>query len=351
MTVTIRDVARQAGTSTATVSHVLNDTGRITRETRQRVLEAVKHLKYHPNLHARNLAAGRSRIWGMVVSDIENPFFPELIRAFEKRARQRGYEVIVSDTNYDPRLMKRAAVRMLEQKVGGVAIMTSEMSPRLIEEIVGRHIAVSLFDRGLTGPYMCDIKMDYGSGIRQAIEHLYGLGHRQIAFVAGRSSLKNVKARQVAYTQLMQAHGLEAGPVLAGNQRFEGGFAAGKLLVGLSPRPTAVIAMNDLTAVGVIKALHQHGLGVPGDVSVVGFDNTQLARQFIPRLTTLDMHTEVLGRLAADSLYELTSAPERGGKEYTMAVELVVGESTGPAPRLTSLADLKDMTPAPQPLP
>lgn len=332
MTVTIRDVARQAGTSTATVSHVLNDRGRITPETRRRVLQAVKQLKYHPNLHARNLAAGRSRTLGMVVSDIENPFFPEVIRAFEKRARQRGYEVIISDTHYEPRLTKRAAERMLEHQVGGVAIMTSEMSPRLIEDIVARHIGVSLFDRGFAGPYMCDIKIDYLSGIRQAIDHLYGLGHRRIAFVAGRSSLKNVKARQTAYLDCMQARGLEPGPVLPGNQRFDGGFAAGMALSLHAPRPTAVIAMNDLTAIGVIRALHQCGISVPGDVSVVGFDNTALARQFIPSLTTLDMHASVLGRLAADSLHELASAPEREGKEYLMAVDLVIGESTGPAP-------------------
>jgi DNA-binding LacI/PurR family transcriptional regulator len=182
MNVTIRDVAREAGTSTATVSHVLNSTGRITAKTRSHVLVVMKRLRYYPNLHARNLALGSSRTLGMIVSDIENPFFPAVIRAFEIRARHRGYEVIVSNTNYEPSLMKRAAERMLEQKVRGVAIMTSEMSANLVEELLGRKIAVTFFDAGVAQKYVSTVKMDYLSGVRQAVEHLHHFGHCRIAF-------------------------------------------------------------------------------------------------------------------------------------------------------------------------
>jgi DNA-binding LacI/PurR family transcriptional regulator len=330
MNVTIRDVARQAGTSTATVSHVLNKTGRITEETRQRVWAAVKRLKYHPNLHARNLALRSSRTFGMIVSDIENPFFPAVIRAFEIRARHRGYEVIVSNTNYEASLTRRAAERMLEQKVRGVAIMTSEMTPSLIEELLARKIAVTLFDAGLAQKYVSTINMDYTSGVRQAVDHLYAFGHRRIAFAAGRPSLRNIRAREVAYVNHMRALGLEPGPIIPGNQRFDGGLAAGHMLAQMKPRPTAVIAMNDLTAVGLIKALHQRGLHVPEDVSVVGFDRTQLAESFIPSLTTVDMHPHLLGQTAADALHELCVSEM--GKEYCMPLHLVIGESTGPVP-------------------
>jgi DNA-binding LacI/PurR family transcriptional regulator len=167
MTVTIRDVAREASTSTATVSHVLNSTGRITAETRRRVLAVMKRLKYYPNLYARNLALGSSRTLGMIVSDIENPFFPAVIRAFVIRARHRGYEVIVSNINYEPTLMKKAVERMLERKVRGVAIMTSEMTANLVEELVGRKIAVTVFDAGVAQEYVSTVKMDYLSGVRQ----------------------------------------------------------------------------------------------------------------------------------------------------------------------------------------
>ena len=333
MSVTIRDVAREAGTSTATVSHVLNSAGRITAETRRRVLAVMKRLKYYPNLHARNLALRSSRTLGMIVSDIENPFFPALIRAFEIRARHRGYEVIVSNTNYEPSLMKRAAERMLEQKVRGVAIMTSEMSASLIEELLGRKIAVTFFDAGVAQTYVSTVKMDYLSGVRQAVEHLHHFGHCRIAFVAGRSAFRNIKAREVAYIECMRALGLEPGPIVPGNQRMDGGLAAGHAIAGMTPRPTAVIAMNDLTAVGVIKALHREGLRVPDDVSVVGFDRTLLAECFIPSLTTVDMHPDLLGRTAADALHELCASDK--GKEYFMPLQLVVGESTGPVSKET----------------
>jgi LacI family transcriptional regulator len=333
MIVTIRDVAREASTSTATVSHVLNSTGRITAGTRRRVLAVVKRLKYYPNLHARNLALRSSRTLGMIVSDVGNPFFPALIRAFEIRARHRGYEVIVSNTNYEPILMKRAAERMLEQKVRGVAIMTSEMSATLVEELLGRKIAVTFFDAGVAQKHVSTVKMDYGSGVRQAVEHLHDFGHRRIAFVAGRSAFRNIKAREVAFVECMRAHGLEPGPIVPGNQRFDGGLAAGRTLALMTPRPTAVIAMNDLTAVGVIRALHQEGLRVPDDVSVVGFDRTFLAECFIPSITTVDMHPDRLGRTAADALHELCDTEM--GKEYFMPLQLVIGESTGPVPKET----------------
>ena len=330
MTVTIRDVAREAGTSTATVSHVLNSTGRTTAETRRRVLAVTKRLKYYPNLHARNLALGSSRTLGMIVSDIENPFFPAVIRAFEIRARQRGYEVIVSNTNYEPSLMKRAAERMLEQKVRGVAIMTSEMSANLVEELIGRKIAVTFFDVGVAQEHVSTVKMDYLSGVRQAVEHLCHFGHCRIAFVAGRSAFRNIKARQVAYVDCMRALGLKPGPIVPGNQRFDGGLAAGHTIARMKPRPTAVIAMNDLTAVGVIKALHREGLRVPQDASVVGFDRTLLAECCIPSLTTVDMHPDLVGRTAADALHDLCHSEK--GKQYFMPLQLVIGESTGPVP-------------------
>jgi LacI family transcriptional regulator len=330
MAVTIADVARRAGTSTATVSHVLNAVGRTGKETRRRVLAAVKELKYYPNFHARHLARHRSRTLGIIVSDIENPFFPTVIRAFETEARKHGYDVLVSDTNYLPRLTRQAAERMMEMKVRGVAIMTSEMSPTLIEEILSQNIFVTFFDFGMVSKGTSNLKLDYLSGIREAIDHLYGFGHRRIAYVGGRSSLRNVKARQIAYVACMLHHGLDPGPIVIGNQRLDGGIAAGETLLQMTPRPTAVVAMNDLTAIGVMRAFRQHGLRVPEDVSVVGFDRTYLAEFYHPPLTTVDMQPAYLGRIAAESLFALASAAKPQGRDYEVPLHLVVGESTGP---------------------
>src|SRR5258708_8295812 len=145
MGLTIRDVAKAAGVSTATVSNVLNKTGKVGRRTHSVVLSAVKSLGYFPNVHARPPASRESRTVGIIVSDIENPFFPEVIKSFETRARQLGYDAILSDTNYDPQRTRAAAERMLAHKVRGVAVMTSEISLRLIQELAPPRIAVTIF--------------------------------------------------------------------------------------------------------------------------------------------------------------------------------------------------------------
>ena len=331
MPVTIRHVAQRADVSTATVSHVLNGTGHVRSLTRRSVLAAVKELRYYPNIHARDLASRNSKTLGMIVSDIGNPFFPEVIKAFETRARELGYEVILSDTDYEPRLMRHAAERMLKQKVRGVAIMTSEMSLKLVEEFVHGRIAVTFLDLGPVREYVSNIKIDYFSGIRRVVEHLYGLGHRRIAFAGGRSNLRSNLARRTAYLNSMRALGLEPGPILPGDLRFKGGFAAGLAILKFSPMPTAVVAINDLTAVGVIKAFHHNGVRVPEDVSVTGFDRTHLAEYVVPSLTTVDLHRDLLGRIAADALHELSSFPNPQGKEYRIPADLIAGESTGPA--------------------
>jgi len=332
MPLTIADVARRAGTSTATVSHVLNSVGRMGKETRRRVLAAVKELKYYPNFHARNLARHRSRTMGIIVSDIENPFFPAVIRAFESEAQKHGYDVIVSDTNYRPALTRQAAERMMEMKVVGVTIMTSEMSSALIDEILSQNILVTFFDYGMVGERTSNLNLDYLLGTREAIGHLYKYGHRRIAFVGGRSSLRNVKARELAYVECMRQNGLEPGPIVVGNQCIDGGIAAGEALLQMEPQPTAVVAMNDLTAIGVMRAFRQHGLRVPEDLSVVGFDHTYFSQYYQPSLTTVDMQPRYLGRLAARSLLELASAAKPRGRDYPVPLHLVVGESTGPVP-------------------
>ncbi len=329
---TILDVARAAGVSTATVSHSINSTGRITARTRQRVLAIARRLQYYPNRHAASLASRHSRTLGVVVSDIENPFFAVAIRSFEACARRWQYEVIVSETNYQLPLMRRAAERMLEQKVCGVAILTSEMNPTWLGEIVRRSIPVACFDLDFTNERAINIRVDYASGMKELVEHLYGLGHRRIGFVGGRQSFKNILSRQENYVASMTVLGLEPAPVIIGNQRPDGGYEAGLALLATSPRPTAVVAVNDLTAVGLIKAFSDHGLRVPQDISVTGFDNTYLAAYFTPRLTTVDMHPDVLGQLAATALHEASTLPEIGGREQVIKINLVVGESSGPAP-------------------
>jgi DNA-binding LacI/PurR family transcriptional regulator len=331
MGLTIRDVAKAAGVSTATVSNVLNNTGKVGRRTHRLVLLTVKRMGYFPNAHARHLASRDSRTLGIIVSDIVNPFFPEVIKSFETRARELGYDAILSDTNYDPRRTREAAERMMEHKVRGVAVMTSEISSRLIYELARRRIAVTFLDLAPVRRYVSKLKIDYISGIRQIVEYLHKNGHRRIAFIAGRPKLKSNLARLQAYEKSMLDLGLEPGPVLPGDLRFEGGLAAGLAISKLSPRPTAVMAVNDLTAVGVIKGLLKAGCRVPQDISVTGFDNTRLAEYSNPSITTVDVHRDMLGQIAADALHELSCSANPQGREYQIPAEMILRESSGPA--------------------
>jgi DNA-binding LacI/PurR family transcriptional regulator len=330
MTVTIRDVAKSVDVSTATVSNVLNKTGKVGRSTRRIVLAAVKRMGYVPNVHARHLASGDHRTLGIIISDIENPFFPEIVKGFETRARQLGYDVLVSDTNYDPRRTREAAERMMEHKVIGVAVMTSEISIKLIHQLARRKIAVTFLDLAPVKKYMSNLRIDYASGVTQLVRHLHAKGHRRIAFVAGRPGLKSNAVRLEAYESCTRDLGLEPGPVLVGDLRFEGGLAAGMSIAKLSSRPTAVMAVNDLTAVGVVKGLLKSGYRVPQDISVTGFDKTRLAEYCNPSITTVDVHREALGQMAADALHELSTSDSPHGREYHVSAELVLGDSSGP---------------------
>lgn len=332
MGLTIDDVAKAAGVSTATVSNVLNKRGKVGHQTRVQVLTTVRRLGYLPNIHARRLASGTTRIFGIVVSDIENPFFPEVIKGFLDRSHELGYEAILSDTTYDPRRTQKAALRMMAHNVSGVAVMTSEINERLIEEFIRRKIAVTFLDLAPARGYVSTLRIDYSSGIDQIVSHLHSLGHRNIAFVAGRPKLKSNVVRLEAYKRSMAALGLPPGPILQGNLRFEGGLAAGLAIAAMSPRPTAVMAINDLTAVGVLKGLSEAGCRVPQDISVTGFDRTRLAEYSNPSITTIDIHRDLLGQMAADVLHELCRSKNPHGKVYEISAELIIGRSTGPAP-------------------
>jgi len=333
MAITIRDVAEAAGVSTATISNVLNKTGKVGAKTKRHVLSTVKRLGYVPDVHARRLASSERTTLGIIVSDIENPFFPEVIKSFEARAQQLGYDAILSDTNYDPHRTQQAADRMMEHKVRGVAIMTSEISMKLLDELARRKIAVTFLDLAPVRDYMSNLRIDYESGIEQIVRYLHGNDHKRIAFVAGRTGLKSNTFRLRAYEKCMRELGLEPGPVLPGNLRFDGGLEAGIAVARLRPRPTAVMAINDLTAIGVIKGLLQAGCRVPEDISVTGFDKTRLAEYSNPSLTTVDIHRDLLGSMAADALDELSGSANPHGKEYRISAELVVGASTGPVRR------------------
>jgi LacI family transcriptional regulator len=339
----IKEVAREAGVSTATVSHVINNTRYVSDEVRARVLKAIEQCRYYPNAHARSLASGKSKIIGLVISDIVNPFFPELVKAIEAAAFERGYDIVLSNTNYDTERTSHYVRRFIERKIAGVAVMTSEMDKKLVDELAHREVPVVFLDVGEPGLHMNNLRVDYDEGIEQAILHLVALGHRRIAFIGGNTNLRSSRRRLEAFRKTMQQLFPDAAElVFYGNFKIEGGQrAASEILAtqGGNP-PTAVVCANDLMAIGAISEFEAAGLSVPRDVSVVGFDNIAFAALTKPALTTVNLPLGELGRRAIEVLIRSVEDSEQQGIEIRIPTNLIIRQSTAPA-RIQPDADKK----------
>jgi LacI family transcriptional regulator len=326
----IREVAKRAGVSTATVSRVVNGTAPVDARTEKRVRAAIQRTGYYPNTHARTLGTGKSHIYGLIISDIENPFFPELVKCFERLAVEHGYEVLIANTDYQAERMEICVRRMLERKVDGVAIMTSEMDPELIQTLSGRGIPIVFLDTGSVGQGISNISLDYDSGVDQAIDHLTSLGHRRIAFVSGPANLASARTRYEAFLASLRRKKLECSEefIRPANHRFDGGYAAMLEILKLPVRPTAVLASNDLTAIGIMGAVYAAGLRVPEDISVVGFDDIALSSFMPPPLTTIRLSRAEIAEFAFTSLYAASQGGENEGVTHIVRAELVIRQST-----------------------
>ena len=329
---TIKDVAKRAGVGIATVSRTLNGSPQVSPETAARVLKVIEELGYRPNSTAQSLVSGRSHMLGLVVSDITNPFFPELVQGFEDVAVENGYDVLVASTNYDPGRTAQCVHRMIERKIDGVAIMTSEMDPSLADTFARRKVPLVFLDVGRVGKGVSNVKVDYSVGIDQAVEHLSGLGHRRIAFISGPSQLASARERRDAFLRRLDDPCFPRRAILIeeGNHKVAGGLEAMLRLLDHEPRPTAIIASNDLTAIGAMRAIRQRGLRVPEDISVVGFDDIQMAQFTEPPLTTVRLLRTEVARLACDALMH-SIATHGAGVEFRMCTSLVVRCSTAKA--------------------
>ncbi len=329
--VDIHTVARLANVSIATVSRTINNISTVNPKLAKRVWEIIRELDYLPNTQARSLVSGRSRLLGLIVSEITNPFFPELIQGFEDVAVEQGYEILIGSTNYDPERMKRCIRRMVERKAEGVAVMTFGIEEPLLEQLADRKVPLVFVDVGPERPGISLLKVDYYHGIRQGVQHLAALGHRDIAFVTGPLRLHSAHSRLAAFHRALQECGIavDASRIVEGDHTMEGGMVAAEKLLAGAKLPTAVMCSNDVTAIGVLHEAYRAGLRVPDDLSVIGFDNIHITQMTIPPLTTIQMSCFELARAAVMALrahVEGTPAPKR---EYPIETRLVVRESTG----------------------
>jgi LacI family transcriptional regulator len=334
----IKAVAKRAKVSTATVSRAMNGSAKVSPETAERVRKAIEALNFYPDTNARALGSGRSNLYGLIISDITNPFFPELVKSFEDLAVQHGQEVLIANTNYDPERMKICVRRMLQRRVDGVAVMTSEMDDGLMEDFSRRKIPLVFLDTCTPSPGVSCIHIDYSAGIDMAMDHLIQLGHRRIGFIRGPMKLSSARMRYKAFMKRVARDHLEDNPRLIeqGVHRVDGGHAAMQRILASGARPTAVLASNDLTAIGAMGAIAEAGLRVPEDISVVGYDDIQLSAFTMPPLTTVRLPR---AEIASAAFYALLNAkPSRGatpvhGEEHMVLPTLVTRRSTGPAPR------------------
>jgi DNA-binding LacI/PurR family transcriptional regulator len=328
----IKDVAREAGVSTATVSHVLNKTRFVSDETRQKVMRAIESCNYYPNAHARSLASGRSNTLGLLISDISNPFFPDLVKSIETVAFERGYDVILSNTDYDAERTLNYVRRFIERKVAGVALMTSELDLSLVEELARFRVPVVFLDLGSAGVCMSNLVVDYEAGIEEAIKHLVWLGHQKIAYIGGPRRLRSATRRFEAFCDSMAHYLPDSQPLMIyeGDFRLEGGRLAAREMLLSKERPTAVIVANDMMALGVMEEFHERKVHVPDDISIIGFDDIAFAALSSPPLTTICLPRAELGREAVDALLAAIEHPDQQGVELKISTHLVLRDSTAP---------------------
>src|SRR6478735_11383257 len=323
-------VARRARVSTATVSRVLNNTGPVKSSTRARVLKAIEAVKYSPNLHARSLAGGQSRSIGVIVSNIDNPFFLDVYRAVETRAHEAGYEVIMAHTDYTSERLVSSIRLMIGRRVAGLAAVVSEMDAELITELSAQRIPVVFYDVGTPRRNITNIRVDYRVGMAKVASYLYSLGHRRVGYVGHHATLGPIHERVQALREATGRHSGFEVETATDADSLDGGREAARTLLSRSTRPTALVCVNDVMAVGAMREVRARGLRIPEDVSVTGFDNVTLSQYAVPALTTVHIPREQIGRTIVECLMRDDVPRER---EFVIEPELIVRNSTGPVTR------------------
>jgi len=332
----IRTVAALAKVSIATVSRTINGSPAVSERLSKRVWLAIQQLNYFPNTHARTLVSGRSRLLGIIVENITNPFFPELIQSFEEIAVTHGYEILVSSSNSDPVILANCVRRMLERKVEGVAVLSFGAEEPVLDQLMHHDVPIVLAEFRLGDPKVSTILLDYNTGIHAAVNHLADLGHRKVAFLAGPHKLHSAITRENDFRRAMEAAGLELRNewIIECDHTLKGGVTGFEKLQMLPTRPTGIICSNDVTAIGVLRSAYMGGLRVPDDVSVIGLDDIDFAEFTLPPLTTIRLSRSDLARAAFEALRQQAEDPNNPKiqREFLVSTSLVVRGSTAAPP-------------------
>ncbi|MFH8975556.1 LacI family DNA-binding transcriptional regulator [Streptomyces sp. NPDC017890] len=334
---TMADVARSAGVSVATVSHVLNDTRPVLPRTRQAVLDAIEELGYTPNTLARSLVTSRTRSIGLAVSAISNPYFTEILQGVEAAALEHGYSLLIADPHDDPGHERKVVQLLHERRVDGMIVAPSA-DPRDLLAYIGRHRMPTVFlDRvvdapeGEGAPRFDQVCAESAEPTTWLVNHLAGLGHRRIGLVAGRPGLSTTRERITGYRHGLAAAGLpyDERLVVHGDSEAGGGEHAAAALLSLAVPPTAMVTANNAMTIGALRALRGHGLSVPGDLALCCFDDFAWADLFSPRLTAVAQPSKELGSQAVRLLLERLAAPDRPARTVRLPCAFVHRTSCG----------------------
>lgn len=332
---TLRDVADGAGVHSATASRALNPKTRhlVSPETAERVNRVARALGYRPNPVARSLKTSRSSSIGLILPDLTNPLFPPIVRGVEDVLRPIGYNAWIANTDNDPAQEEAAVESMRGRNVEGFVIATARLEHPLVEQLAAANVPVVLVNRRLAKPAVPSVTADDASGISMALHHLVQEGHRRIVHLAGPQDLSTGVNRLHAFRQALHEHGLDESQtrieVCRSWTEAAGAEVLGKLL-GERVDFTAILAGNDLLALGCYDALAEHGLRCPQDVSVVGFNDAAFMDKLTPALTTVHSPQYELGVEAARMLLEELEEPRRQPRSVVLPVTFKVRHSTAP---------------------
>jgi len=337
--ITIYDIAKEAGVSPATVSRVLTNSARVRPEKKQKIQELIEKYNFTPNAMARGLSDTRSRVIGIIAADVRNPFYSEVFVACELAARRLGYTVLLCNSLGEAGLERQQLEKLQEQRVDAVIQMGGRVDDLVsnleyVELVNAMPERIPMVINGkLDGTQCFQVQIDARKTMDLLMEHLIGLGHREIALVGGRADVLSTFEKIQRYKQLLKQNQIPFRPELvqeAGHYNDAGAYAEMNRMLDAGIVPTAVIAINDYSAAGIARSLTEHGYRIPEDISLVSYDNTYIAEMLIPKLTSIDYDYGNLGRKLVETAIGALEGKEIP-KLQMLEPTLVVRESSGPA--------------------
>ena len=326
---TIRDVAKKSNVSLMTVSRVVNKKGNISKATAAKVSKAIRELNYRPNITARSLAAKKSDFIAIIVPDISNPFFSEMIKGAEDFARENGYNIFLGDTEGRVELEKEYIDAAINRMADGIILVAPRLENSLICEI-NDNIPLVIVDRSINKNNIPQVYIDNLKGAISAVEHLINLNHKHIAFLSGPKDVQDSLQREKGYIMALKKHNIPVNPklMLTGDFSFEGGRDAFEKFFSNYHKPTAIFASNDIMAFGLIQRAHEMNVKVPKDVSIVGFDDISLSSLISPPLTTVRHPMLKMGIKAVELLINKLNNKLDTKISFNLENTLIVRKST-----------------------